>query len=445
MTFADVISLIGTLVGIASTIGGLMIYILKQNPTRKQAALVSMVIGIALVCVIILAEGISYLSTKSTFTPVQKKAITSSTTTVSISPVATVHVSTVMTVHVSSAGILTEFPLPDSHNGAYQITKGPDGNLWFTEDHGFGRISPGGAITEFPLQTNDIPIDLIIGPDSNLWFADNVTNSNNNTMNKIGRLSPNGTITEFPLPNTNSRLLAMTAGRDGNIWFTIDTSSSKYAFNGGKIGRMSLSGTLTEFPLPNSNSNAGAITAGPDGNIWFTEDVTNSSNFTISESKIGRISPSGIFTEFPLPNSSNILYGITKGPDGNVWFTENAADSNSNITESKIGRISLSGTFTEFPLSNSMATPGEIITGPDGNLWFTEYQLNLDGNSLYSKGKIGRISPNGTITEFPLPNTKVGPQGIATGPDGNLWFTADQLSSDGVSGNGEIECITSGK
>lgn len=29
--------------------------------------------------------------------------------------------------------------------------------------------------------------------------------------------------------------------------------------------------TITEFPLPSAGSNPNGITAGPDGNLWFTE------------------------------------------------------------------------------------------------------------------------------------------------------------------------------
>ena len=39
-------------------------------------------------------------------------------------------------------------------------------------------------------------------------------------------------------------------------------------------------------------------------------------------SKIGRISTSGTITEFPVPTSDSSPYGITAGPDGNLWFTE---------------------------------------------------------------------------------------------------------------------------
>jgi len=51
------------------------------------------------------------------------------------------------------------------------------------------------------------------------------------------------------------------------------------------------------------------------------------------------------------------------------------------------------------------------VTGPDGNLWFTEY----------ASDQIGRMTPAGVVTEFPLPAGSA-PYGIVVGPDGNLWF-----------------------
>jgi len=69
---------------------------------------------------------------------------------------------------------------------------------------------------------------------------------------------------------------------------------------------------------------------------------------------------------------------------------------------------------------------GGVTAGSDGNLWFTE-----------SAGKIGRIRPSGSITEFPVPTTGSGPGGIPAVPDSNLWFTE-------YDGN-KIGRITSGK
>jgi len=64
--------------------------------------------------------------------------------------------------------------------------------------------------------------------------------------------------------------------------------------------------------------------------------------------------------------------------------------------------------------SLSYAHPTAIAAGPDGNLWFTERLGN----------RIGRITPEGTITEFPIPTAASSPtNGIVTGPDGCVWFT----------------------
>jgi hypothetical protein len=90
-------------------------------------------------------------------------------------------------------------------------------------------------------------------------------------------------------------------------------------------------GTVTEFPAGISADPFG-ITAGPDGNVWFTESNRN---------RVGRITPAGIATEFATDITANSgPLNITAGPDGNVWFTE----SNGN----RIGRITPAGVVTEF-------------------------------------------------------------------------------------------------
>jgi streptogramin lyase len=112
----------------------------------------------------------------------------------------------------------------------------------------------------------------------------------------------------------------------------------------------------------------------------------------------------GVFTEFAIPSgSSSEPWGITTGPDGAIWFAEAGAN--------KVGRITTDGTITEFPLSAS-ATPVEIVTGPDNNLWVTEN----------AAAKIAKVTTSGSVTEFNTPTASSHPLGIAVGPDGNLWF-----------------------
>ena len=136
-----------------------------------------------------------------------------------------------------------------------------------------------------------------------------------NAANQIGRITTAGVITEFPLPRSDSNPGGITAGPDGNLWFTELTAN--------KIGRITPTGVITEFPLPGSDSYPDGITAGPDGNLWFTESAAN---------KIGRITPAGVITEFPLPRSDSNPGSIAAGPDGNLWFTEPNANQIGRIT-----------------------------------------------------------------------------------------------------------------
>src|SRR5947209_12308 len=75
--------------------------------------------------------------------------------------------------------------------------------------------------------------------------------------------------------------------------------------------------SITEYPVPTTNAVPSVITAGPDGNLWFTE---------VQASKIGTINPAThAISEFPVPTANSQPAGIATGPDGNVWFTEAAA------------------------------------------------------------------------------------------------------------------------
>jgi streptogramin lyase len=113
-------------------------------------------------------------------------------------------------------------------------------------------------------------------------------------------------------------------------------------------------GIFHEYTLPPSQFVPGTITAGPDGNLWFTEIMQNGS---VQAGKIARIAPTGTLSEFSLPSADTPATGIIRGPDGNLWFTEG----------SKIARITHMGKFSEFKLSPP-ANAQSIATGPDGNI-----------------------------------------------------------------------------
>src|SRR5438270_5495663 len=91
--------------------------------------------------------------------------------------------------------------------------------------------------------------------------------------------------------------------------------------------------TITEFSVGvTPGSGPAGITAGPDGSLWFTENVGN---------RIGKITPSGVITEYNAGITANSLPdGISAGPDGNLWFTEGFGN--------RIGKITTAGVVTEY-------------------------------------------------------------------------------------------------
>jgi streptogramin lyase len=103
-------------------------------------------------------------------------------------------------------------------------------------------------------------------------------------------------------------------------------------------GKALSGGIITEYPTPTSGSAPTGITTGPDGALWFTEQFAN---------QIGRVTTSGAFTEYRIPFVGTDPFGITTGPDGALWFTE------AGPSTSEIGRVTTSGAFRGFPAASS--------------------------------------------------------------------------------------------
>jgi streptogramin lyase len=217
-------------------------------------------------------------------------------------------------------------------------------------------------------------------------------------------------ITEFPIPTADRNPQEIVVGSDGNLWFTEGTPD-------GGIGRITPSGVITEFPVAPSQNvpYLGPITAGSDGALYFRSK---------SSLAIDRMTPDGQVTETGIPNVGP--EELTLGPDGHVWMSGC----------SSIAQFSGDGVKNfELPLSltndiDFCTVDGEavgITTGADGNLWFA-----MDGGpTSASRGQIGKITLSGQITLFDAGGNN--PYEIAAGPDGNLWFTDARHSAIGRS------------
>jgi len=109
------------------------------------------------------------------------------------------------------------------------------------------------------------------------------------------------------------------------------------------------------------------------------------------------------------------------GPDGNVWFSRRKV--------SQIGRITPQGKITEF---RDGITPGckpLSIAVRDGALWFSEAAGNASDASEWTA----------LVTEFPIPSHDSQPRAMVTHPDGSIWFVETSTNALGrIDRNGAI-------
>jgi virginiamycin B lyase len=115
----------------------------------------------------------------------------------------------------------------------------------------------------------------------------------------------------------------------------------------------------------------------------------------------------GLFASYALPlGGQQTPTAITLGPDGNMWFTAGCGGN--------IGKVTSDGTITEYRAKASGGTFPQGITVLGNNLWFAD-QFNA----------IGEMTTDGVlVNSYPATGggAGTGPNAIAAGPDGKLWF-----------------------
>lgn len=168
--------------------------------------------------------------------------------------------------------------------------------------------------------------------------------------------------------------------------------------------------TFNETTLPTAGSAPQGIVAGIDDAAWFTE---------ASSDKIGRITCSGIVTEFALPPGSHPQQITLDYQDDSLWFTTvlewNATDPNVvQVAVDSQGTIweipsSRTLTFTDFIFGNRTITDVvQIAPGTGTPEWILDGQQQIFTYELYS-GYQESSQVSGALTE------------ISVSADGNVW------------------------
>lgn len=242
------------------------------------------------------------------------------------------------------------------------ITTGPDGNVWFngsvssTIYTGFLDTSTG-SVTVYssliPSYGNVGPI--VAGSDGNLWQY--IKSANDNKYYLEYTNPSTGIATTASVSDTYSDFTSITSGPDGNIWVTDGYYN--------RVRSFSSAGSLNSYVVPTANSYPRNIINGPDGNLWLTE-----------AGKITKLTTGGTFTEYT-PAAGVSPGKLSSGPDGAVWFIDGGSTK-------KIGRISSSGVITEYVIPGISVTGVNGMTlGPDNTMWFTYTDA--------SSAKLGRL------------------------------------------------------
>ncbi|CAN5709600.1 hydrolase [soil metagenome] len=155
---------------------------------------------------------------------------------------------------------------------------------------------------------------------------------------------------------------------------------------------------LIEYPVP-AGSRPHDVAPALDGGVWYTGQ---------GDGTLGLLDPtSGEVTVIPLGRGSR-PHGVIVGPDGAPWVTDSGLNAIVRVDPA-------THAVTTYPLPDDR--PGANLNTAtfdgEGVLWFT-------GQS----GVYGRLDPaDGVMQVFDAPGGR-GPYGIATTPDGEVWYAS---------------------
>jgi streptogramin lyase len=255
---------------------------------------------------------------------------------------------------ISPAGAVDEYTVPETASvpGIGGLTRGPEGDMWFTEPaaNRVERVAPTGHPEGFTLPVpGSRPTGIVTAPGGFVWVT--MTGSG-----RIAQIDPAGLGTETNLP-PGSRPGALALGADTALW-AIETETAT-------LTRISLQLTSANFPLPSNGAffkgaiNAD-IVAGPDGDLWLAQS---------DGPYVGEVIPTETqpeYIRYSLPTGHGTTL-ISNGPNGDIWF----------VSGNEIGSISPRSSLKTVeigdpacPLAGCAGPIAALSEGPEGGLWF---------------------------------------------------------------------------
>jgi len=155
---------------------------------------------------------------------------------------------------------------------------------------------------------------------------------------------------------------------------------------------------LQEYAVP-PGSHPHDVAPAPDGTVWYTAQRLG---------ELGRLDPSTGGTHHIPLGSGSAPHGVIVGPDGAAWVTDGGLNAIVRVDPDTEEVLAF-----PLPAGTGNANLNTATFDANGVLWFTGQ------NGIY-----GRLDPaSGQMEVFDAPNGR-GPYGIATTPDGDVYYAS---------------------
>jgi len=136
-------------------------------------------------------------------------------------------------------------------------------SLFIQESDAIGRESRTGAFNgTFKMPHGGTVADLTVGPDGNLWFTEN--GKSGSTSDFVGYINKKGKIVEYAVSNALGSLAGISRAGNGNLVFC----------QGEYLEEITTTGDIVASQDLGLASGASSVAMGTDGNVWFAEGVT---------------------------------------------------------------------------------------------------------------------------------------------------------------------------
>jgi virginiamycin B lyase len=142
------------------------------------------------------------------------------------------------------------------------------------------------------------------------------------------------------------------------------------------------------------------------GTIWFTAQQGG---------QYGRFNrETGVSEVWEFEDTASRPYGMWPAPDGTLWVALFGVNRLARITTGATPSVE------EFTLPNAQSRPRRIAVDANGRVWYTDYPRRMLGMMDPAAAEADRFA------EFEMPGGGQ-PYGIATGPDGNVWVSDEDV------------------